>query len=276
MGYAGESLRRAVLRLAEELRCVSGDEAYYEASLMLEEVTGRDRLELLTDITSPLGLEQADRLEDMLKRRLEHEPLQYILGSWELMGLSLYVGEGVLIPRQDTETVIETALGIAAEKGCRTALDLCCGSGCIGTALAKLGGLCVTMADISPACLETAAKNAERNGISARVLHSDLFDGIEGKFDLIVCNPPYIPTGVLPTLSDEVKREPMLALDGGADGLDFYRRIAAEYQKYLNKNGALVLEIGFDQGESVPMLFRGKRVKVIKDLNLKDRCVTVQ
>lgn len=129
-------------------------------------------------------------LEEMLARRLAGEPLQYILGEWELMGLPFRVDARALIPRQDTETLVEAALGLIKERGYRTVLDLCCGTGCIGISLAALSGAAVTLADISVDALALARENAEKNGVCARVMETDLFSNITGSFDLIACNPP--------------------------------------------------------------------------------------
>lgn len=211
-------------------------------------------------------------LKRMTRRRLSGEPLQYILGEWEFMGLKLIMRPCALIPRQDTETVAEAALALAKERGFRTALDLCCGTGCIGISLAALGGLDVTMSDISGECVALARENAAKHGISAQFAEGDLFSALSGaRFDLIVCNPPYIPSGDIESLQREVKNEPRRALDGGKDGLDFYRRISVQYQRHLNPGGALLLEIGFDQAEAVRGMFGGARV--VKDLGGNDRCV---
>lgn len=254
------------------LFAVAREEAASQAAIMLEAVTGMDELELLLRRGERLDPTKLAALERMARRRLSGEPLQYILGEWAFMGLKLIMRPCALIPRQDTETVAEAALMLAKERGFGTALDLCCGTGCIGISLAALGGLDVTMSDISGECVALARENAAMHGISAQFAEGDLFSALSGaRFDLIVCNPPYIPSGDIESLQREVKNEPRRALDGGEDGLDFYRRISGEYQRHLNPGGALLLEIGFDQAEAVRGMFGGSRV--IKDLGGNDRCV---
>lgn len=160
-------------------------------------------------------------LGEMLARRLAGEPLQYILGEWELMGLPFRVDARALIPRQDTEMLVEAALGLIKERGYRTVLDLCCGTGCIGISLAALSGAAVTLADISADALALARENAEKNGVCARMTETNLFSNIKRSFDLIACNPPYLSDADMAALQREVRFEPALALYGGADGLDF-------------------------------------------------------
>ena len=213
-------------------------------------------------------------LGEMLARRLAGEPLQYILGEWELMGLPFRVDARALIPRQDTETLVEAALGLIKERGYRTVLDLCCGTGCIGINLAALSGAAVTLADISVDALALARENAEKNGVCARVMETDLFSNITGSFDLIACNPPYLSDADMAALQREVRFEPALALYGGEDGLDFYRRIRTEYAAHLNQRGALLLEVGFGQAAAVCALF-GENAYVLRDLCGVERVVAV-
>lgn len=210
------------------------------------------------------------KLEELVSRRKSGEPLQYILGKWEFMGLPFYTRPCALIPRQDTETLCEEALSI----GGKTLLDLCCGTGCIGVSLAKLGGFEVTFGDISPDCLALARENAALNGVSGKFLLTDMFSDISDSFDLICVNPPYIPTSELASLQAEVKREPRLALDGGADGLDFYRRISRDYAAHLNPGGALLMEVGAGQAEDVAEMF--PNAEIIKDICGIKRVVAVR
>ena len=193
------------------------------------------------------------------------------------MGLTFAVDPSVLIPRQDTETVVLQAEELIKSRGYRTLLDLCTGSGCIGITLAVRTGVHAVLADISRSALDIAGKNALAHGADCELAQSDLFAAFGGRrFDIITCNPPYIPTKVIGTLSPEVRREPLLALDGGEDGLSFYRRIAAEAGAHLTPGGALVMEIGFDQGASVPALFEQLgEVNVYQDLSGNARAVSV-
>ena len=212
------------------------------------------------------------RLEELVSRRKSGEPLQYILGKWEFMGLPFYTRPCALIPRQDTETLCEEALKINGRG--KTLLDLCCGTGCIGVSLAKLGGFEVTFGDISRDCLALARENAALNGVPGKFLLTDMFSDISDSFDLICVNPPYIPTSELASLQTEVKREPVLALDGGADGLDFYRSIARDYATHISPGGALLMEVGAGQAADVAEMF--SKAEIIKDICGIERVVAVR
>lgn len=220
--------------------------------------------------------EQAREYEITLKKRAERVPLQYIVGETEFMGLKFKVNSSVLIPRQDTETLVEEAIK-AVKPGMRV-LDLCTGSGCIIVGIlhnvADVTGMAV---DISKQALNVAKENARQNDVPVLFERSDLFDNVTGSYDVIVSNPPYIPTGVIATLMPEVRDfEPMEALDGKEDGLYFYRRIAAESMDYLNPGGRLLLEIGYDQGRAVSKLLEEagfSEVEVVRDLAHNDRVV---
>ena len=254
---------------------VSQEEAAQQARLFLCHALKVSQGGLIALFASPMSEEAQKTLDELIKRRLTGEPLQYILGEWEFMGLPFFTQKGALIPRQDTETLAEHALSLIKERGCKTALDLCCGTGCIGISLSKLSSISVTLADISAECLALAKKNAARNGVSASFLQGDLFAAAESRsFDLIACNPPYIPTGDLASLQKEVLFEPLLALDGGGDGLCFYRRIAEGCKAHLNAGGTLLLEVGIFQAEAVKALF--ENAYVLKDLCGVERVVAVR
>lgn len=246
------------------------DEHLTEARLAVSDMAEipYNRLNKYKASTFPAAL--MPRLEELVSRRKSGEPLQYILGKWEFMGLPFYTRHCALIPRQDTETLCEEALSI----GGKTLLDLCCGTGCIGVSLAKLGGFEVTFGDISPDCLALAWENAALNGVSGKFLLTDMFSDISDSFDLICVNPPYIPTSELASLQAEVKREPVLALDGGADGLDFYRRISWDYAAHLNPGGALLMEVGAGQAADVEEMFPNARR--IEDICCIERVVAVR
>ncbi len=215
------------------------------------------------------------RYRKVLEERMRHIPLEYITHETEFMGLPFYVDENVLIPRQDTECLVEYVLNFS-EGG--DVLDLCTGSGCIGVSLAVLGKFSnVALSDISERALAVAERNAGMNGADVRLIHSDLFREIEGMFDWIVSNPPYIPTGDMEGLMPEVRdHEPVLALDGSADGLQFYREIIREAGRFLRDGGRLCLEIGYDQGRPVRALMETEfdQVEIRKDLAGLDRIVT--
>ncbi len=246
-----------------------------EQRFLLETLAGMRWATLLAHPETPLTTAQETRLDRWLDERVAGKPIQYVTGEWTFMGLPLCVREGVLIPRDDTETLARTALAIAKASSFRTALDLCCGSGCLGVALAKLGGLRVTCADLSDEAIALTRENLTRNGVQARVVQGDFLDALpdDDPFDLIVCNPPYIPTDGIDALDRNVRAfEPRLALDGGSDGLAFYRRLAADAPRFLCADGFLALEIGFDQGPAVARLFEGwPEGRVIPDLNGNDR-----
>jgi len=246
-------------------------EAEFQAKCMLSHVLKCKLTQLSFCAEEILGEDQLLQLKDLLAHRLKGEPLQYLLGSWEFMGLEFLVAPGVLIPRQDTETIVEYALQLHKKRRFHSVLDLCCGSGCIGISLSKLTDMHVTAVDIDPQCIELTKKNAEKNQVFINTCVSDLFENIQETYDLIVCNPPYLTLQEMSQLQREVQFEPSLALYGGEDGLFFYQKIAASYQKYLNPNGVLLLEIGCNQGDAVSELFHTRNV--IKDINGLDRVI---
>ena len=214
--------------------------------------------------------------EIAVQKRAEHIPLQYIIGEQEFMGLRFKVNSNVLIPRQDTETLVEQVLKIV--KPGMKVLDLCTGSGCVLISVLKNAPELTGMgSDISKTALLVAKENAKLHEVDAEWVRSDLFDNITETFDVIMANPPYIPTGEILSLMPEVRDfEPENALDGGADGLDFYRKITGQVKDYLNPGGYVYMEIGYDQGEAVsePMRNAGfTEVEVIKDLARNDRVV---
>ncbi len=269
------TLHELLRRTASRLLPVSGEDAPAEARELVSFALGRRIGFADAELEPDAGV--LDRLETAIERRLDHEPLQYVIGEWDLMGLTFAVSPAVLIPRQDTETLVIEAERLINERSYASLLDLCTGSGCIGLSLAARTGIAAVLSDISDEALSVARENAARLAPGTECVKSDLFAALKGRcFDIITVNPPYIPSAVIETLSTEVRREPRLALDGGADGLAIYRRIAGEYPEHLNPGGALVMEIGFDQGESVPALFRGHgEVSVTYDLGGNPRAVTV-
>lgn len=246
------------------------EEHLTEARLAVSDMAEIPYNRLNTYKASPFPSALMPRLEELVSRRKSGEPLQYILGKWEFMGLPFYTRPCALIPRQDTETLCEKALAI----GGKTLLDLCCGTGCIGVSLAKLGGFEVTFGDISRDCIDLARENAALNGVAGSFVLTDMFGNISGSYDMICVNPPYIPTSHLALLQAEVKREPALALDGGADGLDFYRRISRDYAAHLNPGGALLMEVGAGQAEDVAAMF--PNAGRIEDICGIERVVTVR
>ena len=252
-------------------------ESMTDAWFLLEMACRIDRSFYYLHMEDELPEEQFSEYEIALKKRAEHVPLQYITGETEFMGLKFKVNSNVLIPRQDTETLVEEALK-AVRPGMHV-LDLCTGSGCIIVSILhnveQVQGFAT---DISKQAINVAKENARMNDVSVLFERSDLFDHVTGTYDVIVSNPPYIPTGELPDLMPEVRLfEPEDALDGREDGLYFYRRIIADCGDYLKPGGRILFEIGYDQGEAVSALLREAGftdVQVIKDLARNDRVVS--
>lgn len=245
------------------------DEADIEARAMVCAAAGREYRDFPMLRAEVFPEKYEEILEQYSEERLKGIPLQYILGEWEFMGLSFHTRPCALIPRQDTETLCEEALSLGGE----SVLDMCCGTGCIGISLAKIGGMKPSFSDISFECIALAKENAQLNGVEGEFFRGDLFENVKGRYSLICCNPPYIPSDDIPALQKEVRHEPMLALDGGDDGLDFYRRIAQRYKDYLLPGGRLLLEVGIGQAEDVIAIFGGGYA--VKDLCGVERVVVV-
>ncbi len=262
-----ELLRSAVQRLTES----GNDNVRFEAEQLLQKATGADKLKLLTEPMCEVPEEQAAALERLLERRVSGEPLQYILGEWEFYGLPFRVGEGVLIPRQDTETLVELVLEQKPQG--RLCADLCAGSGCIGISLAKEGGCTVHSYELSDKAFRYLTENIALNAVSESVtaIKSDVLSEqtVESApmYDIIVSNPPYLTAQDMRELEREVTREPEMALYGGEDGLDFYRVILAKWTHRLKQGGFFAVEIGMGQEEDVMRIFRdnGLTADCIKD-----------
>ena len=249
-------------------------DAECDAWLLLEHVSGMNRAQFFLHQQDTVPDELEADYRGMLRKRAEHIPLQHLTGTQEFMGLEFQVSPDVLIPRQDTELLVEKLLPHIQGK---RVLDVCTGSGCIAISLAVLGKPeQMDAVDLSEKALIQAGKNAKRLGADVSFYRSDMLDEINGRYDVIVSNPPYIEKAVIETLQTEVKDyEPRIALDGGEDGLVFYRRIAETAHNFLKKGGLLAFEIGYNQGESVRGLMQNDfyDTEVIKDLNDNDRVV---
>jgi len=262
--------------------------ARLEAQLLLAHALSCTRTQLYMAFDKPLGEPELASYRELIKRRLAGEPVAYLLGEHEFWGLPFYVSPDVLVPRPDTETVVEVARTLvrgqqdqskrtAPDKPCRI-LDLCTGSGVLAVSLAKeLPAARVIATEISEAAVAIARKNADRNGVADRVdiRLGDLWEPVAGeRFDLIVSNPPYIASAVIATLAAEVKREPIIALDGGPDGMAFYDRICAAARIHLEPGGALVVEHGYDQADAVRERFSAAgfdKVTLVHDLGKNPR-----
>ena len=245
------------------LQAAEIEEAALDARLLLEAVCGTDRNDLLVHGEQPVAPEAEDRYFGWIGQRAEHIPLQQLTGEQDFMGLTFAVNENVLIPRQDTEILVEEVLK-ELHDGMRV-LDMCTGSGCILLSLMHYSNDCEGMGvDLSAGALEVAEQNAGRLLDAAKAdrvhfLQSDLFEKVEGKFEIIVSNPPYIASAEVEKLMPEVRdHEPRMALDGTEDGLYFYRRIIEEAGRHLVSSGMLFFEIGYDQGQAVSELMRAQ------------------
>ena len=251
------------------------EDADCDAWILLEYISGLDRARFFLYEQEKVPTDVITKYTEMLEQRSCHIPVQHLTGSQEFMGLEFMVTPDVLIPRQDTELLVETVLPYVKGK---KVLDVCTGSGCIAISLALLGQTSATDAvDISEKALKVAKINAGRLHAPVDFYQGDLLEDIKGTYDVIVSNPPYIASGELQKLMPEVHdHEPELALDGGTDGLDFYPRLLQEVTKHLAPGGIFVVEIGYDQGVAVREMFRRNHfedVKCHQDLCGKDRVI---
>lgn len=277
---------KELLTKGEDLLTRAGkDSPRYDARALYMFLTGLDNTGLIMAQREDVAQNTQARYLSLIQQRASGIPLQHITGHQGFMDLDLKVGPEVLIPRPETELLVEEALRVlreeydAADAPTPEVLDICTGSGAIGLSVKKhFPKAQVTLSDISDGALHTAEANAELSGLKVTILKSDMFKALEGRnFHMILCNPPYITDREIETLTEEVREhEPMIALSGGADGLDFYRILAEEAPKHLNRGGRLMMEIGYDQGETVPELMRNLGdTRVLKDLNGLDRVVIV-
>lgn len=270
-----------VSELIREIEGLINDNARFEAELIVMSALGVTRTQLVIGGRRDVTENEYKRAFEMAARRKTGEPLQYILGETEFMSLGFYVKKGVLIPRADTETLVETVLDEIIEDKKYKILDICSGSGCVGISIAYYrNNVTADLVDIDDIAIETGERNIIRNSVDNRVkiLKKDILKEYpDSKYDIIVSNPPYIESDIIETLQTEVKDyEPHIALDGGADGLIFYRRIAKIAPELLSENGLIAMEIGYNQAEQVVELLKNNfdNIQVIKDLGGNDRVVT--
>ena len=289
------TFRQAKRDAAAELSRRGVPDADIDAGLLLEYASSMGRTQLLLMEEEEVPEAVLSRYREAVRLRSSRVPLQQITGAADFCGIRFEVSDQVLTPRQDTEILEEEAAkqilalqrksceegGSGEQKSRRTVrvLDLCTGSGCLIIAAAKLcPGIEAVGTDISGPALDIARRNAENSGTDVTFLESDLFEKVEGTFDVILSNPPYIRTGDIGGLMDEVRdHEPHMALDGGPDGLSFYRRIVSLAPRYLNPGGCLLFEIGFDEGQDVTRMLREAgfgNVRIIRDLNGLDRVIS--
>ncbi|MBQ2700260.1 MAG: peptide chain release factor N(5)-glutamine methyltransferase [Clostridia bacterium] len=272
------TIQDAIRQGTRQLEAAGVPDPRLDAEYLLAGVLNQPRLSVCLNKMEPLPSEAWEAFDSLLRRRATREPLQYILGETPFYGRSFKCDRRALIPRPETELLCELAIAAMPPQG--QVLDLCCGTGAIGLTLAlECPGSRVTLTDLSSDALALAHENAQRLGADCSFYQGDLFAAVPGKrFHLIVSNPPYIPAAVCEGLQEEVLKEPLMALDGGADGLNFYRRIALEAPVHLLPGGWLMLEIGYDQGETVPSLLeeRFTQIQLHHDLNRLPRMVTAQ
>ena len=254
-------------------------ESTLKVRMLLSKILEIEKEYLIIHDNKQLTKSEEIQFKEYLVRLADKEPIQYIINNQQFMKLNFYVDENVLIPQPDTEILVEKVLDIANKMNRKLKiLDLCTGSGAIGISIGKyLEEVEVYASDISKEALKIAIKNANQNNVKINFIESDLFENIKDiKFDIIVSNPPYIQTNIIESLEEEVKKEPIIALDGGVDGLDFYKKISKNAKKYLNENGVLALEIGYDQKEKVSEILKKddyENIEVIKDLGNNDRVI---
>ena len=270
----------------EEINKLNIEDASMKVKMLLSDILGKEKEYLLIHDNEELSQDVLDNFYAKLNRLKDEEPIQYILNKQEFMGFEFYVDENVLIPQPDTEILVEEVVDISKKINNNSnelrVLDMCTGSGAIAISLSKLiENASVSASDISDGALNVAKENAIKNSVKIEFYKSDLFNDISKnvKFDIIVSNPPYIQTEVIKGLSKEVQSEPFIALDGGEDGLVFYREIIKNAKDYIIEDGYLALEIGYDQKESVTNLLRENGYKNIyskTDLAGNDRVVVGQ
>lgn len=275
------TIKDIIVKYSKELEEISPTPRL-DVETLLQKVLGVDRLYILLNLERVLSEDEEQLFNKFINERLNNRPIAYIVENREFMGLDFFVKEGVLIPRPDTEVLVEEVIELAKKKGAKNILDIGTGSGAITVSLAKyLENVKVTSVDISDIALEIGKRNAISNEVDDRInfVKSDLFTNIdkETKFDIIVSNPPYIKREVIDTLDKQVKDyEPYNALEGGVDGLDFYRAITKQAKNYLKKGGILAYEVGHDQSEDVSKLMEMDgytNIYTLKDLQQIDRVV---
>jgi protein-(glutamine-N5) methyltransferase, release factor-specific len=278
------SYRKLLTKAANILKDANIENIEYDIKTILRDTFDIDYNKFVMDMDNEFETDKSLEYEfiSRIEKRKKYIPLQYIINKQNFYGLDLYVNESVLIPRYDTENIVDCIVKDFEGSKDISVLDLCTGSGCIAISLKKNGFEKVFALDISDKALEVAKHNAYIHNADITFIKSDLYKELPNdiRFDLIVSNPPYIRTGEIEKLDDEVKDfEPKLALDGGKDGLDFYKKILNLSKDFINKNGSLYFEIGYDQAKDVVDLAKKEgyyNIKIIKDLSGKDRGISMR
>ena len=271
--------RSLILEMTRRFRAAGIPDPEFDSAALLASLCGRNPLSLRLDMETEIDQETEGRYRSLCARRIRREPLQYITGESRFCGYSFAVTPSVLIPRPETELLCEWAVEKIPVDASPRILDLCCGSGCIGITLKlRIPSSAVYMSDLSSAAADVARKNAERLSADVSVGTGDLFENIRDRnFDLIISNPPYIPENECSLLQEEVKKEPLTALDGGNDGLDFYRRICREAPDYLRRGGILMFELGDGQHSAVGKMMEEsgfQSVEIRKDFRQISRMIS--
>lgn len=269
------TIREALLKGINYLKDLEYTNPIYESRKILAELLEKDLSYLIAHDDEKLNKLIEDKYFNILEKRREGYPLQYILACEDFYGRRFDVLEDVLIPRQDTELSIDVLLDIIKNNKINNMLEIGCGTGIVSITIDLESDIDVTGLDISPQAIKNTTINKNKFNSNIKIIESDLFDKVNDKFDIIYSNPPYIKTKEIENLQVEVREhEPRLALDGGEDGLVFYRKIVKESKDYLKENGFLIFEIGYDEGNEVLQLMKDKfDVKIYKDLNNFDRVV---
>ena len=274
------SVYRDAIKALTEAGC---DSPEFDAQQLVEHCLGLNKTQLLLNSGNPVEDAKLYFFTECINRRCNHEPLQYILGMWDFHRFSFKVGEGVLIPRPETELLVDFASEKIKKDGCSVIFDLCCGSGCVGLSVAKLfPNVKVFCVDISDKAIEYTNKNKEfLCADNVTILKKDVLEvtGFLGmpRPDIVLSNPPYIPTKEIESLQPEVRFEPELALDGGADGLVFYRSLAENWFPFINRGGYLAMECGEDQARDILTMFvdKAQKARIIKDAAGIERVVSI-
>ena len=262
-----------VIKEAKTLLDSKGVTHYNDTIFLLEKVLGR-KVPFLKDIM--LTDNEYKEFCALVARRAEHEPMDSLLGSTEFMGIDIPFSTATLSPRQETEIMVDNIIKENKDRTELRVLDLCSGSGCIGLSIAKYLGADITCVDLSKEALAVAKDTADKNNIKVNFVESDLFENVQGSYDIIVTNPPYIPTSDCEELEREVQEyDPLLALDGGEDGLDLVRRICEDSINYLNEQGLIYMEYGIGQTEAIVKLFEKNfdSIEIVKDYSGIDRYI---
>ena len=278
------NIKQAIEKGAINLKVSNTESPKIKARMLMQFILNVPRQYIIVNDMKELTQSQEKEYFESIQKLTKNIPIEHITNQKEFMKLNFFVDENVLIPRQDTEILVEEVIKIAKKINSKKILDLCTGSGAIGISLAKyIEKSEITATDISEDAIRVANKNAIMNNVEDKItfIKSDLFNNIpNNKYDIIVSNPPYIKKEIIKTLEKQVQNEPILALDGGEDGLDFYRIILENASKYLNEDGFLFLEIGYNQKEKLEELFNNsklyKNIKCVKDLSGNDRVIIIK